>query len=95
LSFFVGGMLRVHFKLSHKSITFASVSKIQTFIMTREEYLSLVESRYEELEKLKEKDNFYDYEKGFDEVWQDLGRRYMESQLNDMSKTTDRRKKKR
>jgi uncharacterized membrane protein len=63
--------------------------------MTREEYLALAASRYDELEKLKEKDNFYDYEKGFDEIWRDLGRQYMESQLNEKSATSDRRKKKR
>jgi hypothetical protein len=45
------------------------------------------------LEKLKEKDNFYDYEKGFDEIWRDLGRQYMESQMNETSKTQNRRKK--
>ncbi|MDR1895509.1 MAG: hypothetical protein LBR10_01810 [Prevotellaceae bacterium] len=61
--------------------------------MTREEYLALAASRYDELEKLKEKDNFYDYEKGFDEIWRDLGRQYMETRLNEKSTTSDRRKK--
>jgi hypothetical protein len=42
---------------------------------------------------LKEKDNFYDYEKGFDEIWRDLVRQYMESQMNETSKTQNRRKK--
>ncbi|GHV63126.1 hypothetical protein FACS1894195_5330 [Bacteroidia bacterium] len=63
--------------------------------MTKEEYLALADSRYEALEKLKEHDNFYDYEKNFDVIWTDLGRLYMESQLNETSKTHDRRKKKR
>ncbi|GHU80804.1 hypothetical protein FACS1894145_7540 [Bacteroidia bacterium] len=62
--------------------------------MTKEEYVSLAVSRYEALEKLKEHDNFYDYEKNFDAIWTDLGRQYMESQLNETSKTQDRRKKK-
>jgi hypothetical protein len=51
-------------------------------------------ARYEELEQLKSADNFYDYEKGFDKIWQDLGRQYMESYLNETSNTQDRRKKK-
>lgn len=62
--------------------------------MTKEEYLALAANHYEELESLKEKDNFYDYEKAFDETWTNLGRLYMEAQLNETSKTADRRKKK-
>jgi hypothetical protein len=62
--------------------------------MTKEEYLSLAASRYEEIEALKEKDNFYDYEKSFDQIWQDLGRLYLEGHLNEQSSTQDRRKKK-
>ena len=63
--------------------------------MTREEFIMLAESRYDEIEKLKKHDNFYDYEKEFDRLWQEYGRTCMEHQLNDMSKTVDRRKKKR
>jgi hypothetical protein len=62
--------------------------------MTREKYLALAMARYEELEGLKSADNFYDYEKGFDKIWQDLGRQYIESYLNETSETRDRRKKK-
>jgi hypothetical protein len=29
--------------------------------MTKEEYLAMASSRYEEIESLKAKDNFYDY----------------------------------
>ena len=63
--------------------------------MSKEEFLALAASRYEEIEKLKEHDNFYDYEKEFDRLWQDYGRTCMEQQLNEKSKTMDRRKKKR
>ncbi|GHT01598.1 hypothetical protein AGMMS50276_29940 [Synergistales bacterium] len=63
--------------------------------MTKEEYLSIAASRYDELSKLEEHDNFYDFEKNFDAIWMDLGRQYMESALNSSSKTQDRRKKKR
>ena len=58
--------------------------------MEKEEYMSLAVERYGELEQLKSADNFYNYEKGFDKIWQDLGRRYMESYLNETSKM-DRR----
>jgi hypothetical protein len=61
--------------------------------MTKEEYLALAMECYEELEQLKTADNFYDYGKGFDKIWQDLGRQYMESCLSETSKTQDRRKK--
>jgi hypothetical protein len=67
---------------------------ISITVMTKEEYLAIADSRYEELEKLQAADNFYDYEKGFDKIWQDSGRLYMESYLNETSKTQDRRKKK-
>jgi Predicted membrane protein len=62
--------------------------------MTKEEFLALAESRYEELESLKKHDNFYDYEKEFDRLWQEFGRSCLEQQLNEASKTKDRRKKK-
>ncbi len=60
--------------------------------MTKEEYLSLAEAKYKELEKLKEQKNFYEYEKRFDEIWTDLGRTVLQASI---SKTPiDRRKKK-
>lgn len=63
--------------------------------MTKEEFLQIAGSRYDELDALKQHDNFYDYEKEFDRLWQELGRTCMEHQMNASSKTTDRRKKKR
>ena len=62
--------------------------------MTKEEYLALAASRYDELEALKKHDNFYDYEKGLVEILQELGRDYLMQSLNETSKTNDRRKKK-
>jgi len=63
--------------------------------MEKEEFLSLAESRYEELKTLGLLDNFYDYEKSFDAIWQDLGRLYLERMLEDnKSISQDRRKKK-
>lgn len=60
--------------------------------MTKEEYLSLAEAKYAELEKLKEAKNFYEYEKRFDEIWTELGREVLQSNISKVSK--DRRKKK-
>jgi hypothetical protein len=62
--------------------------------MEKEEFLSLAESRYEELKELGALSNFYDYEKSFDAIWQELGRVYFERSLQEkMSITHDRRKK--
>jgi len=63
--------------------------------MTKEEYLSMAESHYEELKELGKLDNFYDYEKGFDAIWQDLGRKCLERSLQEQTSVSrDRRKKK-
>ena len=63
--------------------------------MEKAEFLSLAESRYEELKALGVLDNFYDYEKSFDKIWQDLGRLYLERTLQEQQPTSiDRRKKK-
>jgi len=60
--------------------------------MTKEEYLSLVSARYDELQKLNKLDNFYDYEKEFVHIWQDLGKSVLENNIG--SVPNDRRKKK-
>jgi hypothetical protein len=60
--------------------------------MTREEYHQLADQRYAKLQKLNEIDNFYDYEKEFEQIWKDLGRVVLESNLSKLS--ADRRKKK-
>ena len=63
--------------------------------MTKEKFLELAESRYEALKSLGKLDNFYDYEKSFDVIWQDLGRQYLEQSLQTgQSESKDRRKKK-
>ncbi len=61
--------------------------------MTEEEYITLARQKYQDLQDLKSKPTFYDYEKSFDEIWQDLGRQVLEKNLSDVPK--DRRKKKR
>jgi hypothetical protein len=62
--------------------------------MNKEEFLSVASQYYEEFESLKSQPNFYDYEKSFVDLWQRLGREYMEKQLNETSVTENRRKKK-
>lgn len=47
--------------------------------MTKEEYLALASEKYDELQALKEIDNFYDYEKEFEQTWKDLGREVLEN----------------
>jgi hypothetical protein len=60
--------------------------------MTKEEFLELAGSRYDELQALNKLDNFYDYEKGFVGIWKGLGQNVLEKNLGDLSK--DKRKKK-
>mgnify|MGYP001189126888 FL=1 len=60
--------------------------------MTEDEYMALARQKYQELQQLKTQPTFYDYEKSFDELWQDLGRQVLEKSLSDLP--ADRRKKK-
>lgn len=59
--------------------------------MTKEEFLTIASEKYEALEKLNEQTSFYDYEKSFDELWIDLGRQVLESNIGKVPK--DHRKK--
>jgi hypothetical protein len=60
--------------------------------MTREEYHQLADKKYDRLQELGKIDNFYDYEKEFEQIWKDLGRAVLESNLSKLP--ADRRKKK-
>ncbi len=60
--------------------------------MTEDEYMALARQKYQELQQLKTQPTFYDYEKSFDAIWQELGRQVLEKSLSDVP--TDRRKKK-
>lgn len=60
--------------------------------MTKEEFLSLAAQRYDELQALNKLDNFYDYEKLFVSIWQDLGREVLEKNIGDQP--ANKRKKK-
>lgn len=60
--------------------------------MTKSEFLKMAASRYDEIHKLNDGDDFYDYEKEFVGIWQELGKHVLEKNLSELSK--DRRKKK-
>jgi hypothetical protein len=58
---------------------------------TKEEFLKLAETKYEEIAKLKGTPSFYDYEKAFDEIWTEFGRKAFEQSISEVP--LDRRKK--
>ena len=60
--------------------------------MTKEQFLSLVSDRYDQLQALNKIDNFYDYEKGFEDIWKGLGKEVFEKNISELP--NDRRKKK-
>ena len=60
--------------------------------MTKEEYLSIASEKYDALQALNKLDNFYDYEKEFEKLLNELGRMLLEKNLSELS--ADRRKKK-
>jgi hypothetical protein len=60
--------------------------------MTEDEYVSLARQKYQDLQQLKDQPTFYDYEKSFDAIWQDLGRQVLKKNLSELP--ADRRKKK-
>ena len=60
--------------------------------MNEEQFLKLAKAKYAEINALKEAPTLLDYEKGFVEIWTELGRQVAQSNLCDERK--DRRKKK-
>lgn len=60
--------------------------------MTKEEYLAIASEKYDELQALNKIDNFYDYEKEFEKILNELGRKFLEKNISELS--ADRRKKK-
>jgi hypothetical protein len=59
--------------------------------MTKEQYLALAAERYDELRALNKIDNFYDYEKEFEKIFNELGRAVLEQNISEVP--ADRRKK--
>jgi hypothetical protein len=60
--------------------------------MTKEEFISKASERYDELQSLNKLDNMYDYEVQFADIWRELGRSVLESNIG--TTPNDRRKKK-
>jgi hypothetical protein len=60
--------------------------------MTKEEFMEAASKRYDRLHALNDGRDFYDYEKEFIKIWEDLGREVFEKNINAVS--PDRRKKK-
>jgi len=60
--------------------------------MTKEELLLMVSERYDQLQALNKINDFYDYEKEFEDIWQELGRSVLEKNISESP--VDRRKKK-
>ncbi len=60
--------------------------------MTEASFIALAQQRYQELQALNKIESFYDYEKEFDKIWQDLGRAVLEANVSEVP--ADRRKKK-
>jgi hypothetical protein len=60
-------------------------------MLSEQEYVDLARTKYQELRKLQESKNFYEYEKRFDEIWIELGKEVLEKSISDVP--GDRRKK--
>ena len=60
--------------------------------MTKEEFLAIAGQRYEALQALNKLDNFYDYEKEFVSILNDLGRELLQRNIGELP--ADKRKKK-
>ena len=53
--------------------------------MTKDEYLALAASRYDELQRLNaEQPDFYHYEEAFAQLWTELGREVLENNLGEL-----------
>lgn len=63
--------------------------------MDKEKFIKMAEAKYEEIQALNEEPTFLEYEKGFSELWTELGREVLQANLNKEGKESkDRRKKK-
>ena len=61
--------------------------------MTKDEFLALAGSRYDDLQRLNtEQTHFYDYEKGFAELWTELGRAVLEGNLGELPESPRKKK---
>ena len=61
-------------------------------MLSEEQFLELARSKYKEIAALESVNDFYTYEKQFDQLWVELGRKVIEQSISEPSQ--DRRKKK-
>ena len=60
--------------------------------MTEEEFLELAKTKYAQINELKQAPNLLDYERGFVELWEELGQQVAQTNLGKQG--NDHRKKK-
>lgn len=56
--------------------------------MTKEQLLAMVSEHYDKLQALNKINNFYDYEKEFEDIWKELGQSVFEKNLSKFSADT-------
>lgn len=61
-------------------------------MINEEDFLALAKSKYAEIQLLNDQPTLLDYERGFVELWSELGRQVAQANLGDQGR--DRRKKK-
>lgn len=59
--------------------------------MSKEEFIEIAARRYDSIRSLNELDNFYDYEKEFVDILQQMGKEILEKNLGELP--SDHRKK--
>ncbi len=62
---------RVQFKIS--LIGKKTYISAKPYLMTKAEYLAICSQHWDEIENLKTRDNFYDHEKDFVDIWRRTG----------------------
>lgn len=62
-----------------------------TAMVSKEEYLAMAAQKYEQINQLQQETSFYQYEKKFVDIWEDLGRQVLEKNL---SRVPDNRREK-
>lgn len=61
-------------------------------MMTKADFLKIAEAEYDKINELKDEKSFYEYEKRFEEIWIDYGKKVLEQNISKVG--SDRRKKK-
>ena len=59
--------------------------------MTKEEFLALAAEKYEKLQELNQIDDFYQYEKTFDQLWIEFGRQSLEKNISHIPKNKQKK----